>query len=113
MPMGMTQMRRCVNVYAALAAAVVSSPAWGQGPPATPVVVDAATVVQAEQWREVTGELRAAQRALLATEEEGLVVALERGQVRAADEDEDGDEGGAHVTPPLRRGGPWGRTRWA
>jgi RND family efflux transporter MFP subunit len=45
--------------------------------PASPVTVDEARMETTEQWREVTGELRAARRALLATEEEGLVVSLE------------------------------------
>jgi RND family efflux transporter MFP subunit len=47
------------------------------GPPASPVVVEEVRLEHAEQWREVTGELRAARRALLATEEEGLVVSME------------------------------------
>ena len=42
------------------------------------VVVDAARMETVEQWREVTGELKAVQRALLAAEEDGLVV----GEVR-------------------------------
>lgn len=42
------------------------------------VVVDAARVETVEQWRKVTGELKAVQRALLAAEEDGLVV----GEVR-------------------------------
>ena len=42
------------------------------------VVVDAARMETVEQWREVTGELKAVQRALLAAEEDGVVV----GEVR-------------------------------
>jgi membrane fusion protein, multidrug efflux system len=45
-------------------------------PPGAAVVVDEARLEPVEQFREVVGELRALRRALLATEEEGLVVEL-------------------------------------
>ncbi|MEX2217509.1 MAG: efflux RND transporter periplasmic adaptor subunit [Phycisphaerales bacterium] len=69
-------------IWAAAAGAValtggLSAQPPSGGPPPTPVVVDEARMEPAEQWREVTGELRAARRALLATEEEGLIVSLE------------------------------------
>jgi len=49
--------------------------ACGQGgPQGAPVVVEAARTETVEQWREVTGELLAVRRALLAAEEDGLVV---------------------------------------
>lgn len=44
--------------------------------PTVPVVTDAARMEQAEQWREVTGELRTMRRSLLAAQEEGWVVEL-------------------------------------
>jgi RND family efflux transporter MFP subunit len=73
-------MTRTIWMSAALLAALLLAPASrGQsgGMPPSPVMVEEARLETAEQWREVTGELRAARRALLATEEEGLVVALE------------------------------------
>ncbi len=61
-----------------LALSAVNPAALGQGgPPAARVVVDAVRFEPVEQWREVTGDLRALRRALLASEEEGLVVGLE------------------------------------
>src|SRR4051812_43663537 len=57
-------------------ASALAQPAGGM--PAMPVLVDAARMDTTEQWREVTGELRAVRRALLAAEEEGLVIALEQ-----------------------------------
>ncbi|TVQ61344.1 MAG: efflux RND transporter periplasmic adaptor subunit [Phycisphaerales bacterium] len=46
------------------------------GPPPQTVRVDLVRVEPVEQWRPVTGELRPARRALLAAEEEGLIVEL-------------------------------------
>ncbi len=61
-----------------LALCAANPAALGQGgPPAARVVVDAVRFEPVEQWREVTGDLRALRRALLASEEEGLVVGLE------------------------------------
>ena len=59
-------------VVHALASAALAQP--GGGPPPSPVVVEAVRMETVEQWREVTGELRAVRRALLASEEDGLVV---------------------------------------
>lgn len=53
------------------ALSLVSSAAAQFGP--SPVSVDAARRESVEQWREVTGELRALQRSLLAAREEGWV----------------------------------------
>lgn len=67
-----------------LAAGVAAQPAGG--PPPAKVVLDEVRLEQIEQWREVTGELRAARRSVLAAQEEGLVVevAVEAGdEVRA------------------------------
>lgn len=58
-------------------AALLAWPVHGQpggGPPPASVVVDAARTETVEQWREVTGELRAVRRTLLAAQEEGFVV---------------------------------------
>jgi RND family efflux transporter MFP subunit len=56
-----------------LAMSMLCALAQAQMPPAA-VVVDTARLESAEQYREVVGELRALRRALLAAEEEGLVV---------------------------------------
>ncbi len=67
-----------------LAASAAAQP--GGGPPPARVVLDEVRLEQIEQWREVTGELRAARRSVLAAQEEGLVlqVAVEAGdEVRA------------------------------
>lgn len=53
-----------------------SGAALASGQPAL-VVLDPVRVDVVERWQEVTGELRPARRALVATEEEGLVVAIE------------------------------------
>jgi multidrug efflux pump subunit AcrA (membrane-fusion protein) len=68
----------CLGILATLlggAAARGQPPAW--------VVVDPARLESVEQWREVTGELRAVRRSLLAAQEEGLVVDLLRQEVIA------------------------------
>ena len=62
----------CAAGLLAWTAGAVAQPPGGFPP--SPVVVDAARMETVEQWREVTGELRAVRRALLAAEEEGLVV---------------------------------------
>jgi RND family efflux transporter MFP subunit len=80
-----------LNIQARLAAGLLlalltlCASAKAQMPPAT-VVVDVARLETVEQFREVVGELRAVRRALLAAEDEGLVVefALQEGDpVRA------------------------------
>lgn len=48
-----------------------------KGPPPALVVMDEVRSEVIEQWREVTGQLRPVRRTLLATREEGLVLALE------------------------------------
>ncbi len=63
----------------------------GGGPPPAVVVLDPARLESIEQWREVTGSLKALQRSLLASQEDGLVMELgleegdqvEKGQVLA------------------------------
>jgi RND family efflux transporter MFP subunit len=62
-------------VVLALLGAFSGPPARGQMGP-SPVVLDAVRVEVAEQFRQVTGELRSVRRALLAAEEDGLVVEL-------------------------------------
>jgi RND family efflux transporter MFP subunit len=68
-------------VFFALLAGLSTTPALAQpgqqGPPPAAVVVEAARLETVEQWREVTGSLRALRRSLLASQEEGLVVALD------------------------------------
>lgn len=68
--------RNWIAVSAAALCACSAAAQPGGGPPPAMVVLDEARREVAEQWREVTGELRAIRRALLAAEEEGLVVEL-------------------------------------
>lgn len=56
--------------------ALASSASAQNGPPPQTVRVDPVRVETVELWRPVTGELRAIRRAMLAAEEEGLVVEL-------------------------------------
>lgn len=84
-----------LGVLAAIGAILVARPAHAQpgggGPPPAVVVLDPARLETIEQWREVTGRLKALQRSLLASQEEGLVIELglnegdevEQGQVLA------------------------------
>lgn len=65
----------CAGAVLQVAGPAIAQPGGG-GPPPTPVIVDAARIEDVEQSREVTGELRAVQRSLLAAEEDGLVIAL-------------------------------------
>ena len=58
------------------------------GPPPTQVVVDSARLQRVEGLREVTGELRAAMRSMIACEAAGLVVEL---RVREGDDVHEGD----------------------
>jgi RND family efflux transporter MFP subunit len=60
-------------VLGLFAAAALAQPPGG-GPPPASVVFDAARMETVEQYRPVTGELQAVRRALLAAEEEGLVI---------------------------------------
>lgn len=68
-------------VIVAIGAMLVVRPAVAQsgggGPPPAVVVLDPARLETIEQWREVTGRLRALQRSLLASQEDGLVVELD------------------------------------
>lgn len=70
-------MRRHTVIHApailALVLAAVSSAVAQEGPPATPVRVEAARMRQLNEQREVTGELRAISRANIATQEEGVI----------------------------------------
>ncbi len=63
-------------VCAVVCTASSRSSGQGQGPPPAIVRLDAVRAETVEQWREVTGEIRAVQRARLAAEEAGLVVEL-------------------------------------
>jgi RND family efflux transporter MFP subunit len=83
---------RGLGVVAALTVGLTGCWASAQpeahGPPPAAVVLDGARMETIEQWREVTGQLRALKRSLLASQEEGLVVTLgfeEGDQVRAGD----------------------------
>ncbi len=53
-----------------------AQPGGPQGPPPALVRLDPVRAETVEQWREVTGEVRAVQRARIASEEAGLVVEL-------------------------------------
>jgi RND family efflux transporter MFP subunit len=66
-----------------LAIASATGVSAAQGPPPTSVRVDGARLEQVQMRRMVTGELRPVRRALVATEEPGIVaeVAVEQGQV--------------------------------
>jgi RND family efflux transporter MFP subunit len=68
------------GIVVAIAAAFLAGSAAAQpggGPPPAVVVLDPARTETIEQWREVTGNLRALRRSLLASQEEGLVVELD------------------------------------
>jgi RND family efflux transporter MFP subunit len=72
----------------ALALVAPASMGQGGGPPPAMVVLDPVQVGPVEQWRQVTGELRAIRRASVASRQAGQVVDLlleEGGQVRAGD----------------------------
>jgi RND family efflux transporter MFP subunit len=73
-------MTRARSILPALTAAVVASGAANalaqNGPPAAKVVLDEARLEVVQQWREVTGDLRAIRRSTLASEAEGLVMEL-------------------------------------
>jgi RND family efflux transporter MFP subunit len=81
---------RLSQAIAAVAAALLAGAAQAQMGP-SPVVLDPVTTEVAEQYRQVTGELRSVRRALLAAEEEGMVIefnvnegdAVKQGQVLA------------------------------
>ena len=74
--------RRWIGLCLVAAAALPCAPASGQGagggPPPARVVLDEARLEEIAQWREVTGDLRAAMQSVLAAQEEGLVVAMLR-----------------------------------
>lgn len=70
----MTVRARMKPLAALAAASLLTAPALAQH--GAMVAVDEARQETVEQWRQVTGNLRALQRTLLAAEEEGLVVAL-------------------------------------
>lgn len=69
--------RACVRACICGVAGLLPGAAWAQNgaPPPTRVVAEAVRRETVAQWRDVTGELRAARRALLATEEAGLLAA--------------------------------------
>jgi len=73
----MSLVRGVMTVMASLAfaGAALSQPSEG-GPPPAKVVVDPARMERVEGLREVTGELRAVRRSLIASEEAGRVVEL-------------------------------------
>src|SRR5688572_3491124 len=50
----------------------------GGGPPPAKVVLEEARLEEISQWREVTGDLRAAMQSVLAAQEDGLVLAMMR-----------------------------------
>jgi RND family efflux transporter MFP subunit len=64
---------RLSQAIAAAAAALLAGAAQAQMGP-SPVVLDPVVTEVAEQYRQVTGELRSVRRALLAAEEEGIVI---------------------------------------
>lgn len=61
---------------AIVAAGIAATSAAAQGPPPTPVTVDAVRREAVQEHRRVTGELRAVHRSRVATREAGLVIAL-------------------------------------
>lgn len=65
-----------VMAVGAAAGAAVAQPRGGGGPPPATVMTDPVRVETIEQWREVTGELRATVRSTLAARRAGLVVQL-------------------------------------
>ena len=69
-------------LFAALLAVLAPTASAQQGPPPANVVLDEVRSENAEQWREVTGSLRALQRATVAAEVEARVlsVALRAGE---------------------------------
>ncbi|MDX2114699.1 MAG: efflux RND transporter periplasmic adaptor subunit [Planctomycetota bacterium] len=74
--------------WACVSAVVVAQPEGG-GPPPAMVRLDDVRLERLQTRREVTGELRAARRAALASEEEGLVISL---AVEVGDRVEEGAE---------------------
>ncbi|MEC9373238.1 MAG: efflux RND transporter periplasmic adaptor subunit [Planctomycetota bacterium] len=63
-----------IALLGAMAAAALAQP--GGGPPPAQVRVDAVRMDEVEPRREVTGELRASRRSVVAAEEEGIVIEI-------------------------------------
>lgn len=77
------------TVAAATSQALAQRGGAGGGPPPARVVVEPVRLESIEQWRPVTGELRAVRRSILASKEEGLVKAI---SVEAGDTVEQGQQ---------------------
>jgi len=73
-----TRMRReLISLVLCVPLLAVVAPALAQGPPPATVVLDAARQETVERYRQVTGQVRAQRRSLIAAQEEGFVVAVE------------------------------------
>jgi membrane fusion protein (multidrug efflux system) len=84
-------MRSILLAFALLGVVPVAAraqPGGGGGPPPAMVVLDVAKLQTVEQWREVTGELQAVRRTILAAQQEGWVLEMlprEGDHVKAGD----------------------------